>query len=86
MTPIKEMEVWLSKDHLVSRAIYQTHKNFPPTRGDSVLLGTLHWGVKKVDRSKIGYFEVTVDPELVWDDNFNLSTPNEQLFFLDISN
>ena len=67
--------MWLKSDHSVSRAIEQTLNNFPPTRGDSVLLGTLYWGVEKVDRSNVGYFQLTKDPDLVWDNNFKLSSP-----------
>ena len=81
--PIHQQELWLPEDHRIIQSINSLRNNFPQGRGDELMLMTLYWGVKRLDRSSISMWDPDSLGEIEFDSAFDLSYPDAQQLFLD---
>ena len=45
---------------------------------------SIHWGVDGINKEEIGYWDGTSSGELIWDDNFKISSVENQQALLDL--
>jgi len=82
---ITEQEEYLPAEHPILAVMKTLEDDFTVTENsaDNLMVG-IHWGIDGLDRSSVEAWEVTSLGELVFDDNFDMTPPQNQKAILEL--
>ena len=76
MAPLSKMEQWIAKDQDIEIANELALKRFNQGEEDSNIKVRLIWGAAGIDRSTASKWDSMKQGELIWDESFDLATPD----------
>ena len=80
---VDESENWFFEDHYMQSAV-DLANDFTVSEEDGLIGVNVIWGIDKVDKSGTDQWDVEDYGKLVWDDSFDMSSPETQQFLYDV--